>query len=108
MQRFGTAFSARCGFQRRDRLIPWYDRRMAVRRGVVELNGRGLESGRPLPATLMRTAEVLEWSARLAEQHTEREGRRGRQDAAVKERDSARRTRVAAQRARAEAKRRAV
>ena len=56
----------------------------------------------------MHLAEVLETSARLAEQHAEREEVRGRLDAAAKERDAARRARAAAQRARREAERRAV
>jgi hypothetical protein len=55
----------------------------------------------------MHLAEVLETSACLAEQHAEREKRRGRLDAAAKERDIARRARAAAQHAHAEAERRA-
>jgi hypothetical protein len=81
---------------------------MAVRGRGEERSGRALDSARRLTALLRYTAEVLESSARLAEQHAEREEGRGRLDAAASERDIARRAHAASQRARAEAERRAV
>ena len=58
------------------------------------------ERAERLAAVFARTAEVLEWSARLAGEHAERCARLRRGDDAVRERQVARRARDAAQRAR--------
>jgi hypothetical protein len=56
-----------------------------------------------LSSTLMRTAEVLDSSAGLAEAHAERHEQAGRSDDAAEERRAAARAREAAQRARSQA-----
>ena len=54
-------------------------------------------------SVLSRTAEALEWSAILAEQHAQRHEQAGRQEAAAEERRAAARARDAAARARVRA-----
>jgi hypothetical protein len=63
------------------------------------------EGARRLAATLLRTADVLEWSARLADAHAAREELNGRPERASQERQAAAGARRAAQRARAQASR---
>ena len=72
---------------------------------VRDAHQRMVDAAERLNATLMRTAEALEWSARLAEEHAQREAHRGVLEAAAKERDIAYRARAAAQHARTRAAR---
>lgn len=61
------------------------------------------QKGRDLGFILNRMATALEQSARLADQHAERQARGGRPEAAAEERRAARRAREASQLARARA-----
>jgi len=67
---------------------------------VIELSGSGPDPPAALHDLLIRTAEALETSAGLAEEHAEMLERAGRSDDAAWERRGADRSRQAAQRAR--------
>ena len=81
--------------------MPGYHKDVKLRGEAAR--GEAREAALRMAATFERTAQALERSAGLADDHAQRDGQAGRHEAAAKERALADRAREAARRARARA-----